>query len=121
MRVVRVNELIKRELSAILHTRYQAETVRVTLSEVSVAPNLRSADVFYNVIGSSGDVAAAGRFLAREKAEIRRQLGRNIVLKYLPHLNFRYDESLERGSRLNTLMDEMGLEGDPEPPAETRE
>jgi ribosome-binding factor A len=121
MRVVRVNELIKRELSAILHTRYQEQSVRITVSEVNVAPNLRSAEVYYNVLGEEADAVAAGRFFARARVELRKQLGRNIVLKYLPHLSFHHDNSLERGNRLNALMDEMGLEGDPEPPDDAGE
>ncbi len=122
MRVVRVNELIKRELSALLHTRYQEQAVRITLSDVEVAPGLRSATVYYTVVGTAADVAAAGRFFARERTELRRQLGSRIVLKYLPHLSFRHDSSLERGSRLNNLMDEMGLEGPvDEPPPQTED
>lgn len=112
MRVVRVNELVKRELSAILHTRYQAQTVRITISEVEVAPNLRSAVVYYNVIGGEEDRVAARHFFSREHGELRNQLGRVVVLKYLPHLKFHFDDSLARGSRMNTLIDELGLDGE---------
>ena len=40
-RTVRVNELVQRELSAILHQHYQSETVAVTITEVRVSPDLR--------------------------------------------------------------------------------
>jgi ribosome-binding factor A len=111
MRVVRVNELIKRELSALLHTRYQEQAVRITLSDVEVAPGLRSATVYYTVVGTAADVAAAGRFFARERTETAPPARQPHRVEYLPHLSFRHDSSLERGSRLNNLMDEMGLEG----------
>lgn len=120
MRVVRINELLKRELSAILHTRYQTESVRITLSDVAVAPNLRSAEVYYNVIGDADAVARARHFFAREHTEIRKQLSKQVVLKYLPHLHFHYDTSLARGNQLNELMDELGLEGETEPPVDPK-
>lgn len=118
MRVVRVNELLKREISEILHTRYKGEAVYITVSDVSVAPNLRAADVFYDVIGGEERVDEARRFFGRERKEIQRQLGKNVVLKYLPQLHFVHDDSLARGTRLNQLMDELGLEGEAPPPDE---
>lgn len=119
MRVVRVNELVKRELSEVLHTRYQGETVYITISEVRVAPNLRNAEVFYDVLGGPEQITKARRFFARERDEIRKQLSKRVVLKYLPHLQFTHDDSLARGNDLNQLMDEMGLEGDIPPPSGT--
>lgn len=116
-RVVRVNELLKREISATLHSRYQSESVGITISEVSVSPDLRRAQVFYTVIGDEADVRDAQKLFARHGREIRRQVGSVIVLKYLPHLDFVHDDSMERGARLNKLLDEMGLEGEGERPS----
>jgi ribosome-binding factor A len=113
-RVVRVNELVMREISAVLHSRYQSIAVGITITGVSVAPNLRSADVYYAVVGDAQAIANAGRFFAREKREIKRRIGMVITLKFLPDLHFIYDEAAERGNRLNCLMDEMGLEHQPQ-------
>ena len=107
MRVVRINELIKREISSILHTRYRDASVRITISDVDTAPNLKDAIVFYDVLGSTTDQVAARRFFAREGRHIRALVGKVIVLKYLPNLSFQFDDSLERGSRLNALMDAL--------------
>jgi len=51
-RTLRVNELIQRELSAILRQRHQSEAVAVTITEIRVSPDLRDARVFVSVIGS---------------------------------------------------------------------
>lgn len=114
-RVVRVNELVKREISEILHTRYQQETVRFTVSQVSVSPDLRHGRVHYSVLGDDDDIRAAGRFFARHGAEIRRMVGKRIVLKYLPRLEFVHDQGLEHGARINRVLDELGLTGEPGP------
>jgi ribosome-binding factor A len=115
-RVVRVNELVKREISQVLHTRYQSEAVYITITDVVVAPNLRNAKVYYSVVGDEAQSCNAGRFFAREKREIRTQIGKVIVLKYLPVLEFIEDSSTERGAYINSVMDDMGLVGEVESP-----
>ncbi len=109
-RLIRVNELVKREISDVLHTRYQSESVYITVSEVIVAPDLRNARVFYSVLGDDEQRRKAGAFLKNRNFDIRRQLSKRIVLKYLPHLHFIFDQSIERGSHLNDIMDELGME-----------
>jgi ribosome-binding factor A len=37
------------------------------------------------------------------------ELSRRVHIKHTPHLHFRLDEAIERGSRIITLMDELGL------------
>ena len=49
-RVVRVNELVKREISHVLHTRHRAESVHISILGVDVSPNLRKAKVFAAVV-----------------------------------------------------------------------
>lgn len=119
MRVVRINELIRQELSSILHTRFRDSAVRITISGVETAPNLHTATVYYSVIGAQADAAAARRFFAKNGEELRLLLAKRVIIKYLPHLTFIYDESLERGSHLNDVIDSLGMEGeyDPETPA----
>ena len=113
MRVVRVNELVKREISSILHTDFRDRSVRITISDVETAPNLQNATVFYGVFGGREDISFARSFFAKNGERIRMLLGKRIVLKYLPHLKFAYDSSLERGSRLNEIIDSLGEDGEP--------
>ena len=114
-RVIRVNELLRREISHVLHTRYRGRATPITITEVDVAPNLRTARVFFSVIGDEQAVADAGRFFARHRGDIRSEVGKVIVLKYLPHLDFQPDAGSARGARLDALFDE--LEIPPEEPS----
>mgnify|MGYP000061072288 CR=1 FL=1 len=111
-RVVRVNELLKREISHVLHTRHRAESVHISILAVDVAPNLRAAKVFYATHGDTERRTAAERFFRRHHESIRREMGRAVTLKYLPHLEFIYDKGADYGERLNQLLDDLGLEGD---------
>lgn len=115
MRVVRVNELLKRELSLLLHTRYRDSSVFITLSAVETSPDLKTAVVYYGVIGAYPEEKAARQFFARHGGELRIELGKRVILKYLPHLTFHYDDSMERGARIVDLLDSLDV---PESPVE---
>ena len=106
-RTLRVNELIQREISAILRQRHQSEAVAITITEVRVAPDLRDARVFVSIVGDAAGVEQKLRWLRARSGEIRRELGRRIVLKYMPRFTYVLDDSAIRGSRLLLLLDEV--------------
>ncbi len=106
-RMVRVNELVMREISEIIHTAYQAESVAITIVEVDVAPDLRRGDVYYSVFGDSLAIRNAERFFRKFQGRIRYMLGQRITLKYMPEFHYHYDPSMERGANLINLMDEL--------------
>ena len=106
-RIVRVGELIKRELSMALHGRWRSESVAITLTEVDISPDLKKARVYYSVIGGREMVAKAGKFLMSIRNELRRIVGKNVVIKYTPELNFVYDPSVERGMKILEALDEL--------------
>ncbi len=108
--MVRVNELVRREISEILHTRFRSECVGITITEVKVANDLRSARVYYAVLGAQEDAKIANVFLKNQGREIRHLLGKRVVLKYTPFLKFVHDESVARGFHMNDLLDELDLE-----------
>ena len=111
-RTLRVNELIQRELNDILHSRYQGETVAITITEVRVAPDLRDARLFVSIIGKDDVVQQKLRWLRDTLHDIRIELGRRIVLKYMPRFTIALDKSTGRGNRILQALDEIGL---PEP------
>jgi len=111
-RVVRVNELLKREISHILHTRHRSESVDISIIAVDVAPNLRAAKVFFATHGDTELRHRAERFFSKNHELIRREMGKSVVLKFLPHLDFIYDKGADYGEKLNKLLDELGLEGE---------
>ncbi len=116
-RVVRVNELLKREISHVLHTRYRQDAVHVTVVDVDTAPNLRKARVYYSTTDAPGADWEAERFFASHRAAIQREVGRAVILKYFPQLEFVRDDSVERGTRVNEILDDLGLVGEDAPPA----
>lgn len=114
-RTVRVNELVQREISDILRKRYQSEAVAITISEVRVSPDLRDARVFVAVVGDTEQAEAKLRWLRSKAGEIREEVGRRIVLKYLPKFEYLLDNSAARGARILQVLDEI------EPPTDQPE
>jgi ribosome-binding factor A len=106
-RIVRINELVQREISDILRRRHAAEAVSITISEVRVAPDLRDGRVFVAILGDAAAVADRFRWLQRKAPEIREELSKRIVLKFLPRLTYVLDKSSDRVARLLKAMDEI--------------
>ena len=111
-RVNRINELLMRELSDLLHTRFRERAVGITLTEVDVMPDLRSARVYYSVLGDALARHEAEQLLEEIKGELRTRVFKRVILKYTPSLSFHYDESLIRGNRALAILDELESKGE---------
>ncbi|MGF1448281.1 MAG: ribosome-binding factor A [Opitutales bacterium] len=106
-----MNELLRRELSQILHTQYQEMAVFITITEVAVAPDLRQGRVFYSVLGEEANVYLAEQFFSTHRAELQQRASRHITLKYFPQLRFEHDKSIERGNEVLRILDELEQDG----------
>ena len=112
-RLLRVNELLKRELSALLVREMSFENVLVTVNQVDVTPDLKSAHVYVSVLGSEGRKDVLPK-LEANRAALQADLSKHVVLKYTPHLVFHLDDSIERGARVLEILQEI----EPPPSAE---
>ena len=105
-RLLRVNEVVKRELSMIITRDMTFENVLVTVNTVDVTPDLRNAHVFVSVLGK-GNHKAVITSLNDNRVALQGELMKNVVLKYTPHLSFHLDESIERGARVFQILEEI--------------
>ena len=110
-RQLRVNELLKRELSNIIAREVTFENALVTINDVDVAPDLKSAHVYVSVLGKDKNIIAK---LEEHRAALQTQLARHVVLKYTPHLVFHLDDSIERGTRVIKILQEINRPNDHE-------
>ncbi len=111
-RIVRINELVQREINDILRRRHAAESVAITVSEVRVSPDLRDGRVFVAILGDEAAVADRFRWLKRKSTEIRGELARRIVLKFIPHLTYVLDKSSDRAARVIHALDQIEPAGE---------
>jgi ribosome-binding factor A len=82
----------------------------VTITGVKVTDDLHQATVYFTVIGSDEEKIATGKGLSSARGFIRKEMGKNLHMRYVPELFFRYDESVEYGSRIETILKEIKTE-----------
>ncbi len=105
-RLLRVNELLKRELSIAITRELTFDGALVTVNQVDVTPDLKSAHVFVSVLGSEKPFAVTEK-LEENRVMLQNEISRKVVLKYTPHLIFHLDNSTERGSRIIEILQEI--------------
>ena len=113
-RLLRVNELLQREISAFLHQRYSSESVALTITGVQITGDLREAKVYYSVLGPEAAATRAGKWLLGKRAEIRATVAKNVVLRHVPLLAFVHDNHAPRTVRIEKLLAE--IDGSVPPP-----
>lgn len=109
-RMVRVNELLKREVAAALFRVVNEagfDLTAVTVTGVEVGSDLRTAVVRVSIRDHRGERARMLQLLKKHRAEIQEILHRNVILKYTPRLSFQLDESIERGDRVLDILHKM--------------
>lgn len=84
----------------------------VTITGVKVTDDLHLATVYFTVIGSDEEKKATGAGLNSARGFIRKEMGKSLRMRYVPDLLFKYDESVEYGSRIESLLKEIGSTGD---------
>jgi ribosome-binding factor A len=106
-RLLRVNELVKRELSALLTRDVTFDDTLVSVNQVNVTPDLKKAHVFVSVLGTEPKGSIMEK-LEAHRATLQADLSKHVVLKYTPQIVFHLDDSIERGTRIIEIL--QGLE-----------
>jgi ribosome-binding factor A len=105
-RMLRINEVVKRELSSILAREMSFEGALVSINHVDVTSDLKNAHVFVSVLGSDIAERVLNK-LASHRATLQAELARHVTMKYTPHLIFHLDDSIERGARVIEILQEI--------------
>lgn len=104
----RVADLVRSEISLLILTEAHDPELRlVTITDVEMPPDLRSARVFFSCLGGEEERAKAADALRRASGYLRREVGQRCKLRYAPELHFLSDLSLERGARIEELLQKV--------------
>ncbi|MEM1441213.1 MAG: 30S ribosome-binding factor RbfA [Verrucomicrobiota bacterium] len=107
-RMSRVNELLKREISTCLERNFEFPGILVTVHDVQVAHDLKTAQIFIGVIGSEEEKAKTLRKLNSKHGFIQNTVMKRVVLRNTPQFTFVSDDSVERGVRVLNILEEIG-------------
>jgi ribosome-binding factor A len=104
----RVADVVRAELSRlILLEAHDKDLHLVTVTDVEMPPDLRSARVYFSCLGGDEEREKAADALRRAAGYLRREVGQRCQLRYAPELHFIYDRSLERGARIEELLHQV--------------
>lgn len=106
----RMNERIRIILSQLLLREVSDPRVQgITVTEVSLDPELRYADVYVNALSEEEREEEVLEGLMSAKGFIRREVGKRIRTRVTPELTFHWDTTLEHGERINSLLDSLDI------------
>ena len=105
-RMLRVNEVVKRELSGIIARELNFEGALVSINHVDVSSDLKNAHVFVSVLGSETGQSVMNK-LEEHRPALQSELGSRVKMKFTPHLLFHLDESIARGSRVVEILQQI--------------
>ena len=103
-RTDRVSAQLRRDIGQIVHQAVRTHGLpSVSVSDVEVTRDLAHAKVFVTVLQPerAKETVKALKALA---PEIRYQLARAVKLRHVPELHFHYDDSVDRGERIDALL-----------------
>ena len=108
-RTQRVNELLRQELSWLLTKEMNDPRlpVLVSITMVDVSADLRHAKVFISIMGEAEEKRTAVAMLQSATGFLQRELKPRLVLRFVPHLSFHLDNSIEEGNRMLQVMDNI--------------
>jgi ribosome-binding factor A len=104
-RMRRVNEAMREVLSAAITSELKDPRVGfVTVTAVETSPDLRHARVFVSVLGNPGERRRSLKAMDSARGFLQRRVGGELRMKHTPQIQFVYDETPERGMRINELL-----------------
>ena len=106
-RMRKVNELLRELIAEEAAELKDPRIGFLTITGVDTAPNLRSARVYYSVLGDDDQRAETEQALARAASHVRGVVGRQVRLKYTPELRFEPDSAIDRGLAMERLLREL--------------
>ena len=113
-RMRRVDESLRQVLSEAVGDLADPRLGFVTVTGVKCSSDLEHATVFVQILGSEARRAKGMEALESARGTLQERIGREVRMRRVPRLTFVYDESLDRGLRINALLAEH--ESAPVPP-----
>jgi ribosome-binding factor A len=108
LRHERVRELLKRAIGEAIRREFHVNEVGlITVNDIEVGGDLKSAVVFITILGNADQQKRGLQVLEQNRIRIQGLVAKSVVLKYTPTLKFIVDDSIVRGNRVLQILDEL--------------
>ena len=106
--IERLQSQILRELSILLQREIKNTKIGyVTITEVRLTNDLSYAYVYYTVLGNKDRIEVTQEALEQAEGFIKNEIAKKVKMRKIPEYIFKYDDSLDRGKRIDELLDEI--------------
>ena len=110
-RTDRVSAQLRRDLGQIVHQAVREHGLpSVSVSDVEITRDMAHAKVFVTALLPDKS-AEAIKGLKALAPELRYQLAQAVRMRHVPELHFHYDDSVDKGERIELLLREPGVRG----------
>ncbi len=104
-RTRRVGEQIQRDLAELIRSEIRDPRLgMVTVNHVKVSRDMSHARVYVTMLGEQEDRDVSLSILNKMAGYLRGQIGKRMKIRMIPELKFFYDESIDRGARIESLL-----------------
>jgi ribosome-binding factor A len=103
----RVAELIRRELAMLIPRELDdPHAHQITLTGAEISRDLSFAKIYFSLLSGAAEAKKTAKSLNRAAGFLRHALMGRVALRAVPELRFYFDESVERGARIDSLIDQ---------------
>lgn len=105
-RMQKVNEELKREIGNIISLKLNNSALKnglISVTSVDTTPDFRYAKVYVSMI-AVGNKKEALKALKKASGFVRTEIAKKVNLKYTPEIVFEFDESIEYGERIDSIL-----------------
>jgi ribosome-binding factor A len=117
-RTERVNSLLRQEVSDLIqnHAKDPRLSCLVSVTQVETAPDMKYAKVYVSCICDAARKKEIMDALASAAGFFRTELVHRLSMRHVPDLDFRWDDSIEKGAHILSLIDRISGDKKPELP-----
>ncbi len=107
----RIQELLLEEISKLIQQGLKDPRIGfATITQVDVSDNLKHANVYVSVMGTDEEKEDTLKGLESAKGFIRKSLGKNLYLRYIPEIYFKNDNTQTRVDKISKILKDLHLE-----------
>jgi len=111
-RIERLNSVIQQEVSQLLREQVNDPRLNnlISITRVETSADLRHTKIFISSFGENVDKKEILDGFSAASGFLRSQLASRLQLRYMPDLNFQFDDSIARAAEVLQLIDKVSSE-----------
>jgi ribosome-binding factor A len=115
-RIERINHLIREEVSEMLQRHVKDPRLGgfIAITDVVTSPDLKTARIFISHLGSETEKRETMKTISAASGFFRKELAKRLRIRHVPEISFQWDDSIERGARMEEVIERVISEKDVE-------